>query len=781
MSTHSPSVPADGTRPEGKNFLEEIVEDDLAAGRHKTVVTRFPPEPNGYPHIGHAKSIVLNFGLAQQHGGRTNLRFDDTNPETEDIEYVEAIKRDVRWLGFAWDEERYASDYFEQLYDWAVQLITDGKAYVDDLNEEEIRDYRGTVTEPGRESPYRARSVEENLDLFARMRAGEFPDGARVLRAKIDMAHPNMKMRDPLMYRIRHATHYRRGDAWCIYPMYDWAHGQSDAIEDITHSICTLEFENNRALYDWFLENLGIEDTRGARPHQYEFARLNLDYTVVSKRKLIQLVDGGHVAGWDDPRMPTIAGLRRRGVTPAAIRDFAERIGVAKANSRVDYSVLEYSIRNDLNTEAPRVLAVLDPLKVTITNYPEDGAETLDAAYWPHDIPKEGTRPLPFERTVYIERDDFAEDPPKKYRRLAPGRSVRLRHAYIITCDEVVKAADGTIAELRCRYHPDTLGSDAPEGLKVWGVIHWVPATRALPAEVRLYDRLFRTPDPEAELADGETFLDRLNPDSLTVHAHALVEPSLAKAAAYDRFQFERQGYFVVDPDTRPDRLVINRIVTLRDTWTKQITAPPVQKAPPPPPADPAPRPAPPSDPMEDYTEEQRALVARYVDQLGLDQGDAVILAGDLPLAQFFEEALNASTDPQATANWVIHELMRELKDTPLETLPFDGPKLGALVQLVTDETISTPIAKRVFAEMMKYGEPPADIVEKQGLRPITEADQIEPLVQGLMQNFPDKVGAYRAGKTGLLGFFVGQVMRATQGQADPQLVQRIVREKLAL
>ncbi|MDR7556194.1 MAG: glutamine--tRNA ligase/YqeY domain fusion protein [Armatimonadota bacterium] len=558
-----------GPRHVPPNFITEIIDEDLRHGRYSRVRTRFPPEPNGYLHIGHAKAICLNFGLALDYGGDCHLRFDDTNPETESLEYVEAIKRDVAWLGFRWTRECYASDYFEQLYECAVQLIKDGKAYVDSLTEDEISAYRGTLTEPGRPSPYRDRSVEENLDLFRRMRAGEFPNGAHVLRAKIDLASPNMKLRDPVLYRIVHARHYRTGDAWCIYPLYDFAHPLSDVIEGITHSLCTLEFENNRAIYDWLVEHLrGTCGLPAApRPHQYEFARLNLDYTVLSKRRLIRLVEGGYVSGWDDPRMPTLSGLRRRGVPPEAIRAFVARIGVARADNRVDVGLLEAAIRDELNTRAPRVLAVLRPLRVVLTNYPPAQVEELDAPYWPRDIGKPGSRPVPLCRELYIEQDDFAEHPPRGFHRLTPGGRVRLRHAYVIRCDEVVKDAAGRVVELRCRYDPDTLGRPPADG-PVKGTIHWVSARHAVPAEIRLYDRLFRVPDPEA--AGGE-FTDHLNPASLTV-VHGFVEPSVLGDPPDTRYQFERLGYFWQDPiDSRPDRLVFNRIVTLRDSWAKIV------------------------------------------------------------------------------------------------------------------------------------------------------------------------------------------------------------------
>lgn len=550
------------------NFITEIIDEDLRQGRYQKVVTRFPPEPNGYLHIGHAKSIALNFGLALDYGGECNLRFDDTNPETESLEYVEAMKHDIRWLGYEWARECYASDYFGRLHECAVQLIREDKAYVDSLSDEEISVYRGTITEPGKPSPYRARSVEENLDLFQRMRKGEFPNGAHVLRAKIDLASRNMKLRDPVLYRIVHASHYRTGDAWCVYPLYDFAHPLSDAIEAISHSLCTLEFENNRAIYDWLLENLrgkcGLPQS--PRPYQYEFARLNLDYTVLSKRKLIKLVEAGDVDGWDDPRMPTISGLRRRGVTPEAIREFANRIGVAKANSRVDIALFEAALRDDLNYRAPRILATLRPLKVVLTNFPEGKVEQLEAPYWPHDVPNEGSRTMPFARTLYIERDDFMEHPPKGFHRLTPGGRVRLRHAYVIRCDEIVRDRAGEVMELRCTYDPATLGQP-PADFPVKGTIHWVSAAHAVQAEMRLYDRLFTVADPEATEA---AFTDQLNPESLTV-TRGSVEPSVLQDARDLRYQFERLGYFWGDPvDSRPERLIFNRIVSLRDSWTKR-------------------------------------------------------------------------------------------------------------------------------------------------------------------------------------------------------------------
>ncbi len=552
--------------PQSTDFIRTIIAEDLKTNKHNgKVATRFPPEPNGHLHIGHAKSICLNFGVALEYGGTCNLRFDDTNPTKENIDYVESIKRDVKWLGFDWDDrEYYASDYFEQLYAYAVQLIKDGKAYVCSLSPDEIRAYRGTLTEPGRDSPYRQRSVEENLDMFARMRAGDFPEGVHVLRAKIDMASPNINMRDPTLYRILKATHHRTGESWCIYPMYDFTHCLSDALEGITHSLCTLEFEDHRPLYDWALDVLPVP----SHPQQIEFARLNLTYTVMSKRKLLALVTDRYVSGWDDPRMPTLAGLRRRGYTPQSIRTFCERIGLAKRNSTVDYAMLEHCIREELNRTAPRVMAVLRPLRIVIDNYPQDQVESLDAINNPEDA-SAGTRQVPFSRVVYIEREDFREDPPRKFFRLAPGREVRLRYAYIIKCVSVIKDDTGDITEIHCTYDPDTRSGRLTANRKVKATIHWVSAEHAVTAEVRLYDHLFTKPDPD-NVEDGQAFSDYLNPHSLEVLPDCKVEPSLAQAEAGRRFQFERQGYFCADTvDSSPGRPVFNRTVTLRDTWAK--------------------------------------------------------------------------------------------------------------------------------------------------------------------------------------------------------------------
>ncbi|HOI96225.1 MAG TPA: glutamine--tRNA ligase/YqeY domain fusion protein [Syntrophobacter fumaroxidans] len=557
MSTNNSTPPP--------NFIRAIVAADVQSGKNDgRVITRFPPEPNGYLHIGHAKSICLNFGIAAEFGGLCNFRFDDTNPSKEETEYVESIIEDVHWLGFDWgDRLYYASDYFERLYEYAVQLVRDGNAYVCSLTADEIREYRGTLTHPGKDSPYRSRSVAENLDLLARMRAGEFEDGSHVLRARIDMASPNLNMRDPVIYRIRHVEHHRTGNKWCIYPMYDFAHGLSDSVEGITHSICTLEYEDHRPLYDWFLDVLKVE----CHPQQIEFARLNLSHTVMSKRKLLQLVREGHVAGWDDPRMPTLAGIRRRGYTPEAIRNFCELIGVGKRDSMVDAALLEHCIREDLNRRAPRVMGVLRPLRVVIDNYPEGQVEDLEAVNNPED-PGMGTRKVPFSRVIYIEQEDFMEAPPKKFYRLAPGREVRLRYAYFITCVDVVKDAQGRVVELRCTYDPATRGGGAPDGRAVKATLHWVSADHALEAEARLYDHLFLKADPDDE-RDGLDFKAHINPASLEVVTSCRVEPSLAGAAPGTRYQLERQGYFCVDPDSTAQKLVLNRTVTLRDTWAK--------------------------------------------------------------------------------------------------------------------------------------------------------------------------------------------------------------------
>ncbi|MBR58244.1 MAG: glutamine--tRNA ligase [Myxococcales bacterium] len=762
------------------NFIRDIIDADNQTGVYAgRVVTRFPPEPNGYLHIGHAKSICLNFGIGRDYKSVCHLRFDDTNPEKEETEYVESIKEDVKWLGFDWGENLYfASDYFEQMYQYAEKLIRDGKAYVDSSSKEEIREHRGSLTEPGQESPYRNRSVEENLDLFRRMRAGEFEDGAHVLRARIDMASPNMLMRDPLLYRIRHMTHHRTGDDWCIYPMYDYAHCLEDAIEDITHSICTLEFENNRALYDWVLENVETP----SRPKQIEFARLNLGYTIMSKRKLLQLVQDGIVEGWNDPRMPTISGMRRRGVRPEAIRAFCDMIGVAKGNSTVDIDKLEYCIRDDLNPRVPRVLCVLDPLKVVITNYPEEKVEWMEASYYPHDVPLEGSRKVPFAREIYIERSDFSMDPPKGWYRLAPGREVRLRYGYCIQCTDVVTDPEtGDITEIHCTYDPDTQGG-VTAGRKVKGTLHWVAAETALQAEVRVYDRLFQVEKPDAD--PDVDFRDNLNPDSLITLTGCLIEPGVASDPAGTRYQFERTGYFCSDVvDSSPDRLVFNRIVTLRDSWAKSQTTKeeaPVQKAPA------KRRRKPQAKGREDLRAKARerdpelaTRYARYTAELGLTEANADRLTGDRGLSDFFEAALGAHNDQRAVAKWVVNEFLRVAKDEDVGSLAFNGADFGALVKLVDTGVITSAGGKQVFEEMQRSGDAPQAIVDRLGLAQTTDTDAIAAYVDAVLGRCPDEVARYQAGETKLLGLFMGQVMRESKGTANPKDVRQLLAEKL--
>jgi glutaminyl-tRNA synthetase len=770
---------------ESLDFIRAMVAEDLRTNKYGgRVATRFPPEPNGFLHIGHAKSICLNFGIAEENeGGTCNLRFDDTNPITEEDKYARAIQDDVRWLGYDWgDRLYYASDYFEKFYQFALKLVREGKAYVDSSSEEEIREYRGTVTQPGRESPYRGRAVAENIDLFERMRAGEFPDGAHVLRAKIDMASPNMLMRDPLLYRIRHARHYRTGDAWCIYPMYDFAHCLEDAIEKITHSLCTLEFKDNRALYDWVLQNVGVPNP----PEQTEFARLNIDYTVLSKRKLIRLVDEGRVTGWDDPRMPTIAGLRRRGVTPTAIRNFCDMIGVAKVDSRVDMGKLEFAIRDDLNKQVPRVMCVLRPLRVVLTNHAEDQVEWLEAPYYPHDVPKEGSRSVPFSRVLYIERDDFQEDPPKDYFRLAPGREVRLRYAYFVRCTGVVKDEAGEVTELHCTYDPATKGGSAADGRKVKGTIHWVSAEHSLAARVRLYDRLFRVPDPD-DVPEGQDFTSFLHPDSLVELQDSRIEPSVADDPPGTRYQFERQGYFCSDViDSSQQQLVFNRTVTLRDTWAKIAARDRVGRTP-----DAAGRPAIAGsvprgpDAKEERqrirvgTPEYQARLARYTSELELGSEEARALAGSRLLAKFFDEALTVYDDPKAVANWVINDLLRMAKSHELSELPVTGTQFGNLVRLVAEGTISRISGKEVLSEMARTGEDPHEIVRAKGLAQLVWGDDLASLVARVLDSHPEEVMRYRGGKREILGFFVGQVMRESSGKANPAAVRELVGKRL--
>ena len=747
---------------ESKDFLRTIVEKDLKSGKYKEVVTRFPPEPNGFPHIGHAKSIAINFGIARDYNGHCNLRMDDTNPTTEDTQYVEALKDAVKWLGFDWGDDVYfTSDYFSQIHNYAVQLIKMGKAYVDSTNEEEMREYRGTVTEAGKRSKFADRSIEENLDLFERMKNGEFEDGAHVLRAKIDMSAANMKMRDPLLYRIRHAHHFRAGDAWSIYPMYDFAHCLSDYIEGVSHSICTLEFENNRDIYNWVLDTLGLEPPR---PYQHEFARLGINYTVMSKRKLLELVEGGQVSGWDDPRLPTIAGYKRRGYTPESILTFCDQIGIAKANSMVDVAQLEFCIRDDLNTKVPRVMCVLDPLKVTIENY--EGTEDLESSYYPDDVPKEGSRALPFSKEIYIERDDFMEDPSKGYFRLTPEQPVRLKHAYIITCKEVINDANGKIVEIIAEYNPASKSGSDTSGIKVKSAIQWVEAKTAKTVEVRVYDRLFNVEAPEG--------VGDINSDSLKVIKNALIEPAVVTEKPDERFQFERQGYFYADPiDYTDEKPVFNKIVGLKESSAKKKKAP--QKAPK-------------SETKKIQIDgevvamsaEEKALFEKYSDTLKLNSEVANTLARDKQLSHFYEESLLTLNSPVSIANIVTNDVARELKQIEISALKFTPKQIAELVKMIDDETISSKIAKQVFEEMVTSGEDPAQIVEAKGLVQISDPAKILPIIDEIIAKNPDNVEKFRAGNTKLLGFFVGQVLKSTGGKANPKVVNALVAQQLS-
>jgi glutaminyl-tRNA synthetase len=778
---------------ERNDFIRDIIDDDLRTGRHTRVATRFPPEPNGYLHIGHAKSICLNFGIARDYRGSCNLRYDDTNPAKEDIEYVESIERDVRWLGFEPTAVVFSADYFGRMYELAERLVTDGCAYVCDLDEDQIRDYRGSLSEPGRPSPFRDRSVADNLARLRRMKAGELPDGACTLRAKIDMASPNMKMRDPLLYRIRHARHHRSGDAWCIYPMYDYAHPLEDAIEGITHSICTLEFENNRELYDWVLDHTGPWHPR---PHQYEFARLQLDHTVMSKRKLLALVQGGQVTGWDDPRMPTIAAMRRRGYSAEAIRAFADLIGVSKANSWVDIGKLEYCVRDDLNRSAPRVMGVMRPIEVELIGLPT-GEPALDAPYFPPDVGKPGSRPLAISDRIYIERDDWRDEPPDGYQRLAPGRTVRLRYGYCITAGEVIgRDAAGEVTRLRATVDPATRGGKNPgDGKKVSGVIHWVDAATAVPAEVRLYDRLFQAARPEDAGAD---FAQQLDPRSLEVIPGARLEASLAGAAVGSRWQLERVGYFSIDPDSRPGAPVLNRIVTLRESYAE---ARPEPAAAAPSPGD---RPAnakaksrPRSKSPLEYRAEARArdpeLAAAYAAATELVAAEpADLLTGDLATARLFL-AVAQRARPETAAKWMINELPRALGEAPgaRDADPIGGEasgaartahrieqiaaaELGALLAAVDDGSLSTSAAKAMLAELVRTGKPFAEL-RAQVAAPVQD---LGAAIDAVIAANPDKTAQYRAGKSGLLGFFVGQIMKAAPG-SDAAAVNKLLRDRL--
>ena len=768
------------------NFLRDIIAADVEAGTYGgRVVTRFPPEPNGYPHLGHAQSICLNFGLAEEFGGTTYLRFDDTNPETESPEYVAAIEEAVRWLGFEPEEVRFASDYFEQFYAWAVELVEQGLAYVDSQSEDEIRKHRGTVTEPGTPSPYRDRSVEENLRLLDAMRRGEHPDGSHVLRAKIDgphgpMAHPNMKLRDPLMYRIRRdAHHYRRGSDWAIYPLYDWAHGQGDAIEGITHSVCTLEFDVNRPLYDWYLDAIGIPEPRN---HQYEFARFNVDYTVMSKRKLRRLVEEGHVAGWDDPRMPTLAAQRRRGVRPEALRTFFDEIGVTKVNGSVDLARYEYAIRNDLNAVAPRVMAVANPLRLVVENLPDETVWT-DAPVWPHDVtPPEGapmSRPVPLSRTLWIERDDFAEDPPKGWRRLSPGAEVRLRHGYVVRCTGVEKDASGAVTEIRAEadlatFDPATGAGRSPEDRKVQGVIHWVSAAEALPARFRLYDRLFTDPAPDAQ----EDFLETLNPDSL-VETEGFVEPSVADDPADTRYQFERLGYFRQDPeDSTPEALVFNRIVALKDTWARRAEDGERKAKNDKPSTVHRPPSTGPRDPAASLTADERAIYDALVVR-NTGEEEAAVLAADADLRALFEATVEAGASAREAAVLLVHDLRPALGGRPLSESAATPEALADVLRLIGQQTITRTATGEVIAALVVEGGSAEAVVEARGLAAVRDDAALAPEVDAVIAEHPDEVARYRSGETRLLGFFTGQVMRRVGKGGDAKAVQALLRERL--
>ena len=748
---------------ERNDFIRDIIDEDLRTGAHTRVATRFPPEPNGYLHIGHAKSICLNFGIARDYQGTCNLRYDDTNPTKEDVEYVESIERDVRWLGFSPTQVLFSADYFPKMYELAERLVTEGKAYVCDLDDDQIKEYRGTLSEPGKPSPFRERSVDENLDLLRRMKAGEFPDGSRTLRAKIDMASANMKMRDPLLYRIRHAHHHRTGDAWCIYPMYDWAHPLEDAIEGITHSICTLEFENNRELYDWVLDHTGPWDPR---PHQYEFARLALDFTVMSKRKLLQLVKDKHVSGWDDPRMPTLSGMRRRGYSPEAIRAFADMIGVAKTNSMVDIGKLEYCVRDDLNQYAPRVLGVLRPIEIEVTG--DVAARDVDAPYYPPDVGKPGSRSLPVSAHLYIDRDDWRDDPPADYKRLAPGRTVRLRHAYCITADEVVaRDADGAPTKIRAHV---------VEGEKGLSVIHWVDAATSVPAEVRLYDRLFKTAKPEE---GGGDFLEQIDPASLETVKGARLEASLAKAAIGSRWQLERVGYFVVDEDTQAGTIVLNRIVTLREERKEAAADKAPDKAEKKQNAKAATRPK--SKSPAEYRAEARvrdAVLAASFDKFahmkGVNEEQADLLSGDRATAALFDETVEITDAAELAAKWLINELPRALAGKPLADAGLDAPRFSELVVLLRDGQLTATAGKAVLAQMVATGGRAGELAA-QATAPVGD---LTSTIDSVIAANPDKAAQYKAGKTGLLGFFVGQVMKASPN-ADASAVNKVLRERL--
>ncbi len=767
----------DNTNSSKQDFIRSIIADDVKSNKHHgRVVTRFPPEPNGFLHVGHAKSIYLNFSAAATHRGVTHLRLDDTNPETEEEAYVEAIKTDIEWLGFDWGTHLYhASDYFDQLYLYAQELIEKSLAYVDSLSEDEIREYRGSVLKPGRDSPYRSRSISENLQLFAQMKAGDFSDGEQVLRAKIDMSSSNMLMRDPVLYRIRHATHYRTQDDWCIYPLYDFTHCLSDSIEGITHSICTLEFENNRDVYDWILDNLDIPQPQ---PQQYEFARLNLAFTVLSKRKLLQLVEGQFVDGWDDPRMPTIAGIRRRGVPAKAVRDFCKMIGVAKTENRVDLSSFEYAVRNELNYTAPRVMCVVDPLKVIITNYNESDTTYLDAPYFPEDVGKEGTRPLPFTREILIEQSDFEENPSKGFRRLSPGEEVRLRYGYIIKCERVIKNEEGEVSELHCSYDSKTKSGAPTNQRKVKGTIHWVSATESLPAEVRLYDRLFSVSNPE-DVDEDKHFTDHLNVDSLVVLKRSRIEVSVASDPPEMHYQFERVGNFISDSkDSRPNNLVYNRTVTLKDTWKSsqenkkeqpaqvEITS---KKKQPSRAKNIIPKPKP-------LSEQQLSSANNMIDQFGIPEGDAIIFARNPTLMELFRSASEETDDYNALSKWCINEIPKDIMD--LDS-PLSGKSVGELVKLRSLGKISSHSAKKILRVVANTGKSINEILEEETYAMIDDDQQLKDIVTEVIEGNEDAVQKYLSGKIQLLGFLVGQVMLETGGSADPNKTRALMESSL--
>ncbi|MCO4760949.1 MAG: glutamine--tRNA ligase/YqeY domain fusion protein [Myxococcales bacterium] len=763
---------------ERSNFITDIIDADIANGLPASqIATRFPPEPNGFLHIGHAKSICLNFGLALQYGGRCHLRFDDTNPAKEDIAYVESIQNDVRWLGFDWgDHLHFASDYFERMFEIANGLIDKGLAYVDSQSVDEIREQRAGFGKPGTNSPFRERSIEENRDLFAKMRAGDFEDGSHVLRAKIDMTHPNMVMRDPLLYRIRHITHHRTGDAWCIYPMYDFAHCLEDAIEGITHSICTLEFESARELYDWVLDAVGGWDPL---PHQYEFARLKLDYTVMSKRKLLRLVEDGTVSGWDDPRMPTIAGLRRRGVTPEAIRAFAEMVGVAKNNTVVDYGKLEYCIRQDLEARTQRAMCVLNPLKVELRNWPKDFVDKLQVPWRPDG---DESREIPFSSTLFIERDDFSEEPPKGWRRLAPGAEVRLMGAYLIRCQEVVRGDDGAVERLICTVDLHSRGGQAADGRKVKGTLHWVSEAHAATVSVRLYDRLFSAANPEAD--PDVDFVTQLNPNSLKTQPDAKIEPAVATCDPGERFQFVRQGYFIADTnDSKPGAPVFNRVIGLRDSWAKapKTDGRPTRKK------------AKKRDdkPSNKRTRAEVRSAARaenpalqsamdhFVGEWKLSESDADLLSADLDLIAFVKAAVASHGTPAPVASWVVNQLLGVIKDTPVASLLCNGTQFGQLVSLVEAGGVSKSAARNVLGHMVESGRDPAVLIDELGVGRQEDAGLVDEAVDAVFTEHPSEVERFLGGDQKLMGFFMGKTMRALRGRADGQAVRTALLSRL--